>query len=381
MPTADCLSNVNGSAKRIVVAGGGTGGHLFPGIAVAQGFMSKNPNNRVVFISSGNDFEKSALSRVGFELLTIPVSGIKGRGIKNQFTAMMNLPKGLTAAMGHLKRFKPDLVICMGSYSAGPVALGAWFLGSKIVLHEQNLLPGITNRIISRFASRIYLSFEGKNAGMNPKKIRFSGNPVRSEFFDEKSIGVEEVQPDEHIEKPFTVMIVGGSQGAHSINLAVMEALFHIREKGRFRFVHQTGKMDEAIIRAAYEKAGINSVVSPFFDDMGYRYRNADLLICRSGATTVAEITAMGKASILIPYPYAADDHQSLNAKALDDAGAAEMVPEQHLSGSVLAHRIEHYATHPEILVDMENLARKHGRPDAAMFIVNDCYQFLETLN
>jgi UDP-N-acetylglucosamine--N-acetylmuramyl-(pentapeptide) pyrophosphoryl-undecaprenol N-acetylglucosamine transferase len=281
--------------------------------------------------------------------------------------------------MGHLKRFKPDLVISVGSYSAGPVAVGAWLLGIKTVLHEQNILPGITNRIVSRFARRIYLSFEGKDAGMNPEKIRFSGNPVRSEFFDDKSVGEDDVQHDGDIEKRFTVLIVGGSQGAHSINLAVAEALTHIREKDRFRFVHQTGKNDEVKIREAYENAGIKNVVRPFFDDMGNRYRNADLLICRSGATTVAEITAMGKASILIPYPFAADNHQVLNAQALDDAGAAEMVLEQHLNGSLLARRIEHYAAHPEILVDMENVARKFGRPDAAMFIVNDCYQLLET--
>ena len=366
-----------GSARRIVVAGGGTGGHLFPGIAIAEEFMSRNPENKVIFISSGNDMEKSVLARAGFELLTVPVSGIKGLGIKNQIKSMLDLPRGIFKAISHLKVFKPDLVISVGSYSAGPVAMGAFFLGIKIVLQEQNILPGITNRILSRFAERIYLSFDKPRPGMNLKKIRFSGNPVRSTFFS-VNIGQEGGEKSETKEKrPFTILIVGGSQGAHSINMALIDALAHLEGKDRFLFVHQTGVKDEPAVKAAYDDMGITCDVRPFFNDVEQQYRKADLLICRSGATTVAEITATGKASILIPFPYAADNHQMLNAKALDDAGAAEMILELDLNGRHLAQRIEYYAENPKILVDMENVSKKIGKPDAAGFIVNDCYQLL----
>ena len=359
------------------MAGGGTGGHLFPGIAIAQEFMSRNPENRIVFISTGNAMEKSVLSQAGFELLTIPASGLKGLGVKNQVRSLFDLPKGILAAVRHLKKFKPDLVISVGSYSAGPVAVAAFFLGVNIALHEQNILPGITNRILSPFAKRIYLSFDKPSTGMKPKKIRFSGNPVRSSFFSPKyeNEGLKNIGNGEKI--PFTILIVGGSQGAHSINQTVIEALAYLDNKDRFLFVHQTGRTDKDMVKGAYERIGVACEVRPFFNDMEKQYQKADLLICRSGATTVAEITVTGKASILIPFPYAADNHQVLNAEALDEAGAAEMILERHLNGRLLARRIEHYARNPKILVDMENVSKKLGRPDAAGFIVNDCYQLM----
>jgi UDP-N-acetylglucosamine--N-acetylmuramyl-(pentapeptide) pyrophosphoryl-undecaprenol N-acetylglucosamine transferase len=363
--------------RRIVIAGGGTGGHLFPGIAIAQGFMSRNPENRVIFISSGNALEREVLSRTGFPLFTIPVAGIKGRGIKNQLTTIINLPRGLVKSIGHLKRFDPNLVVSVGSYAAGPVALGAFLLGIKVVLHEQNILPGITNRILSMFASRIYLSFNKPAPGMKINKIRFSGNPVRREFV---SIGRGReggFQSRDEEKEIFTILVVGGSQGAHKINLAVTEALAYISGKDRYCFVHQTGTKDEKWVKAAYEKMGVKSDVRSFFSDMDQQYQKADLLICRSGATTVAEITVTGKAAILIPFPFASDNHQVLNAQALDDAGAAEMILEQYLNGQLLARRIEHFAANPDKLIDMENVSRKLGKPDAVSFIVNDCYQLL----
>ncbi len=365
------------AALNVVIAGGVTGGHLFPGIAIAQAFMEKNPENNILFISSGNVFEQSALSRAGFALKAIPVMGIKGKGLKSQISAVFCLPKSIWHALCHLNRFAPDLVIGMGCFSAGPVAVAARLMGVRLVLHEQNILPGITNRILSSFADRIYLSFENRNTGFNPSKIRYSGNPVRMEFTQpgDRRTGLPENDPDK--KKPFTVFVVGGSQGAHSINTAVVEALAGIKNKKDYFFIHQTGTADEKEVSLAYGRHGIKAEVAPFFDRMASRYREANLVICRSGATTVAEISALGKAAIFIPFPHAADNHQTLNARALADAGAAEMILEAYLNGQLLARRLGHYAENPQVLSKMENIARKFGRPDAAKFIVNDCYSGL----
>jgi UDP-N-acetylglucosamine--N-acetylmuramyl-(pentapeptide) pyrophosphoryl-undecaprenol N-acetylglucosamine transferase len=366
------------SALNVVIAGGVTGGHLFPGIAVAQAFMQKDPDNRILFISSGNAFEHSVLSRAGFALKAISVAGIKGKGLKNQVKAILCLPKSVWEALHHLNRFKPDLVIGMGSFSAGPVAIGARLMGIRVVLHEQNILPGITNRILSSFADRIYLSFENEHTGFNPNKIRHSGNPVRMDFIGTDERIMREPQPEPDGKKPFTVFIVGGSQGAHSVNAAVMEALTGIKQKNNFFFIHQTGTADEREVAEAYLRQGIRAEVAPFFEHMAPRYREADLIICRSGATTVAEISALGKAAIFIPFPHAADNHQVLNARALADAGAAEMILEDNLSGPLLARRMEHYAANPQALSKMEHTARRYGRPEAAQFIVTDCYSLLK---
>jgi UDP-N-acetylglucosamine--N-acetylmuramyl-(pentapeptide) pyrophosphoryl-undecaprenol N-acetylglucosamine transferase len=366
----------NSNGKRIVIAGGGTGGHLFPGIAIAEAFIKRNPENRVIFISTGRPFEVSVLEEKKFPLKTITVEGIKGRGIINQIISVSKIPKGLLESMFILKDFRPHLVIGVGSYSAGPVVLGAWLMGIKIVLHEQNILPGITNRILSYLADRIYVSFKDTQADFNPKKVCFTGNPVRNEilFFEmEKSEISGSFQG-----KPITILIIGGSQGAHSINMAVVDALKFLREKDSFFFIHQTGAADEEEVKNAYREDGITSTVKSFFNDMGQQYRNADLVICRAGATTVAELTAIGKGALLIPYPFAADDHQVLNAKILSEAGAAEIILQKELSGRSLAMKIEHYSSNCKALSNMALKAKKLGRPDAAEVIVDDCYRLMK---
>jgi UDP-N-acetylglucosamine--N-acetylmuramyl-(pentapeptide) pyrophosphoryl-undecaprenol N-acetylglucosamine transferase len=310
-------ANSNGK-QRIVIAGGGTGGHLFPGIAIAEAFIKRNPENRVIFISTGKPFEVSVLEEKKILLKTITVEGIKGRGIVNQIISVSKIPKGLFESMLILKDFRPNLVVGVGSYSSGPVVLGAWLMGIKIVLHEQNILPGITNRILSYLADRIYISFKDTQADFDPQKVRFTGNPVRNEIL---CFAMEESEISGSVQgKLFTILIIGGSQGAHSINIAVMDALKFLKEKDIFFFIHQTGANDEEEVKNAYRKEGIAGTVKAFFNDMGQQYSNADLIICRAGATTVAELTAIGKGALLIPYPFAADDHQVLNAKTLSDA-------------------------------------------------------------
>ena len=364
-------------ALRIVIAGGGTGGHLFPGIAIAQEFMARNHKNGILFVGPGKPFEISVLAETGFAHKRITAEGIKRRGLWHQIMAISKIPKGVIESVLILKRFGPDLVVGVGGYAAGPLVMGAWLMGIKIILHEQNILPGMTNRILSRFADRIYVSFNDTKAGLNPRKVHFTGNPVRKEILQCAKSQKDAAIADSRNGRHFTILIIGGSQGAHSINMALLEALEHIEDKKKFFFVHQTGAQDETKVKGAYKRLGISCKVQAFFNDMARQYQKADLVICRAGATTVAEVTAIGKGVIFIPFPFAADDHQVLNARALEKAGAAEMILEKNLSGKVLAERIRFYASSPDTLQLMASRASDYGHVDAAALIVDDCYRLI----
>lgn len=358
---------------KIALAGGGTGGHLFPGIAIAQEFMARNSHNNIIFVSTGNPLEQRVLSQEKFTLERISVEGLKRRGLWNQTKSICKLPKGIFDSMRILSRFKPDLIVGLGSYSAGPAVLAAWLLGIKIVLHEQNLLPGITNRILARFADRIFVGFEDTTSRFASQKVQFTGNPVRQDILKPALHN----NHNENGSKPFTILIIGGSQGAHRINLSVAEALAHLSQRDNLYFIHQTGAADEEMLKNAYARCGVASRVQSFFDRMAELYRNADLIICRAGATTVAEITAIGKAVVFIPFPYAADNHQVLNAESLSKNGAAEMILEKDLNGKVLGEKIEFYASHPAVLSSMATKAKRFGNPAAAKDIVDACYKII----
>jgi UDP-N-acetylglucosamine--N-acetylmuramyl-(pentapeptide) pyrophosphoryl-undecaprenol N-acetylglucosamine transferase len=375
-PQAERSSNGAPRALKVVLAGGGTGGHLFPGIAIANEFRAHNPETRVSFISTGNPLEKSVLSKAGFDLECIQVAGIKGRGIWNQIRSALKIPGAILAAMRILKAISPDLIIGLGSYSAGPVVIGAWLMRIPIAIHEQNILPGITNRILARFADRIYISFENTQLDRNPAKVYWTGNPVRNEILQAVDPRSGNAAPDA-ARKRFTVLLIGGSQGAHRINMVMIEALKHLKKPDQLHFVHQTGEADENDVREAYRSNSISATAGAFFDDMAELYQVADLIICRAGATTVAEITALGKAAIFIPFPFAADDHQTLNASDLANDGAAELIPEQELDAEMLGAKINHYLDHQADLKNMAARARRYGKPEAARHIVTECYRML----
>lgn len=368
---------VAGNAARLLIAGGGTGGHLFPGIAIAREFMARNAQNAVLFASTGNPFEQKTLSRAGFPLETLSVAGIKGRSLWQKLKSLALIPLGVFQSGRIIKRFKPDLVLGVGSYAAGPVVLAAWMTAIPVVLHEQNILPGITNRVLARFARRIYVSFENTAGRFDSAKVRLTGNPVRREIL--QPTAVEDREDDGPADRGpvLNILIAGGSQGAHAINMAAVAALPLVRKKERLRIVHQTGAADEDHVRAAYAGQGICAEVGAFFDDMDRQYQRADLIICRAGATTVAEITAVGKAALFIPFPFAADDHQRLNAEALAARGAAEMIAEKQLTAVGLAESIDRLAMDRAALDRMAALSRKFGRPEAARLIVDDCYELL----
>ena len=362
---------------RVVIAGGGTGGHLFPGIAVAEEFCARNPENRILFVGPGRPFEVSTVSEKGFAHRRITAEGLKGREIKNQIVAMVKIPVGVMQSVSILKTFKPHLVMGVGGYSAGPLVIGAWLLRIKIVLHEQNILPGITNRMLFRFANRIYISFPETKFDGAIEKMRLTGNPVRKEIVQsakqQHNAGARALR----MENIFSIMILGGSQGAHRINMTILEALEHLENKDKMFFAHQTGARDEAQVKQKYDEYGMASDVRAFFKDMDHQYQKADLIICRAGATTVAEISALGKGVIFIPFPFAADNHQVMNARALTSAGAAEMIEEKDLSAKLLAQRINYYGRHPEALRQMGARCKKFGRIDAAAKIVDDCYELI----
>jgi len=351
---------------RILIAGGGTGGHLFPGIAVAQEFMRRNPHNETLFVHTGKPFEKKALAAAGFRQTAVTAEGIKGRSVTAKLLSVTKVPKGMWESLQIIRRFKPDILLGLGSYASGVVVLAGWFSGKTVVLCEQNRLPGITNRILFPLADRLYVSFPGTCVRKKSPKVLLTGNPVRHSLL--AATGKTEKESGD----PFTILIIGGSQGAHAINVAVTQALFLLSEKKRIHFMHQTGAADAAWVREAYASAEVSGEVAPFFDDMNCRYGAADLVICRSGATTVAEVTALGKPALFIPFPFAADDHQTLNARELADAGAAEMLTQERLDSHVLAGKIEAFTLHPERLAEMAARAKAFGRPEAAATIVED---------
>jgi UDP-N-acetylglucosamine--N-acetylmuramyl-(pentapeptide) pyrophosphoryl-undecaprenol N-acetylglucosamine transferase len=360
---------------RLVVGGGGTGGHLFPGIAVAQAFKARHPGNQVLFVNAGRPLEVDVLSRLGWPQESIAIEGIKGRGRWQQLKAACRIPGALWRAGRILHRFRADLVLGVGGYSAGPVVAAAGLLGIPSVLHEQNRLPGVTNRILGRLVDRIYLTFDESREYFNPEKIKVSGNPVRDEILALASVPVAEAERSD--ERAFTVLVVGGSQGAQAINLAVAEALPYLKDVTALRFVHQTGERYARQVREAYERVGIEARVEAFFDDMASLYAQGDMIICRAGATTVAEVTVVGKAAVFVPFPFAADDHQTQNAMALANLGAAEMIRQEELNGRVLAKMIRGYMENRVLLTEMAAKARALGRPDAARVIVDDLYRLL----
>ncbi len=363
-----------GTGYGLIVAGGGTGGHLFPGVAVAQAFLARHIRNRVLFVNAGRPLDVAVIDRLGWEHRTIAIEGIKGRGVWRQARAAGKIPKAVCQSRRIIRQFKPQVVMGVGGYSAGPVAVAAWLMGIPTVLHEQNQEPGLTNRWVRRIAARVYLSFEDASGRFDARKTLLTGNPVRDEILMR---GAKGRVP--HAADTFTVLVLGGSQGAHAINEAMVAALPDLAAVDGLRVVHQTGRDDEAHVTRAYAQAGLASTVRAFFDDMAERYAQADLIVCRAGATTVAEITVVGRAALFIPFPQAADDHQTANARSLVDAGAAEMIRQRELTGAILAERIAYYRRNPATVSAMAAKALTLGRPEAALTIVRDIYRLIES--
>ncbi|HOO90575.1 MAG TPA: undecaprenyldiphospho-muramoylpentapeptide beta-N-acetylglucosaminyltransferase [Syntrophales bacterium] len=356
---------------KIVLAGGGTGGHVFPAVAIAGEFLERETVRDVLFIGTERGLEARILHDMGFTLRTIRVEGLKGRGIVGVIGGMLKVPRSIAQSVSILRAFRPDIALGVGGYASGPAVIAAHFMGVKTAIAEQNALPGLTNRMLGRFVDRIFLTFPDGGRWFPDEKTVVTGNPVRREFLQ----GIKRSHRDGDT---FSILIFGGSQGASAINRAVVDSMQYLNGmRDRLVITHQTGARDLEEVSAAYRHYGINAAVHPFITDMAAAYGSADLLICRAGATSIAEITASGKASVLIPYPFAAGGHQELNARMLADMGAAEMVLEENLDGKILAGVIRRLADSPETISKMEEKSEELGNVKAAKCIVDECLAML----
>jgi UDP-N-acetylglucosamine--N-acetylmuramyl-(pentapeptide) pyrophosphoryl-undecaprenol N-acetylglucosamine transferase len=356
-------------ALRIVIAGGGTGGHLFPGIAVARELLARRPGAEISFAGTARGLEARAVPREGFELDLIRSGGLKGKSVGSTVRGIGLLPLSVVDAWRIVSRRRPDLVIGVGGYSSGPVVLVAAMRGTPTMLLEQNAVPGLTNRILARFVRAAAVTFE-ETVRFFGSKAFVSGNPVRPEFIG-RAAGGEERRASES-SGDVEVLIFGGSQGAHAINLAMVAAAPQLAAGGpRVHLTHQTGERDVAVVRDAYHRAAVRADVEPFLFDMADRMRAAHVIVCRAGSTTLSEIAAIGRAAVLVPLPTATDDHQRRNAEALVAAGAAEMLLQADATGEALAARILGLAQDRERRTRMAAAVRALARPNAARRIVD----------
>jgi len=363
---------------RVVIAGGGTGGHLFPGIAVAQELRSRRSDAEISFAGTARGIEARVIPREGFPLDVLRSSGLKGKSIADRLRGVSLVPLGLADAWRIVSTRRPQLVIGVGGYSSGPVVLVAAVRGVPTMLLEQNAVPGLTNQWLSRVVKAAAVAFDSTQAFFGSKAF-VSGNPVRPEFF--ATTGPQQESGVDDQTSVTRVLVVGGSQGAHAINVAMVEAAPQLAAGGPpLRLVHQTGERDLEMVRTAYGKAGLQADVEPFLYDMGRRLGQADLVVCRAGATTLAEITAAGKAAILIPLPTATDDHQRRNAEALAAAGASEVLLQPDVTGAVLAGRIASLAADGGRRRRMAVAARRLAKPDAAKVIVDRALELIGKL-
>ena len=347
---------------RLVITGGGTGGHLFPGIAIAQELANLCPLE-LLWIGTGRPVEKRVLEGMPWAYEVLNVRPLKGRSLSGIFSAVLSLPVSTLKAAKLLKNFQPHMVLGVGGYVSGPVVLAARLLGVPTAIHEQNFLPGLANKMASRFADTIYTSFEGSGRYFHNKNVVCLGNPVRRQVLDD----AVDLSPNCDPFKQFHILVLGGSQGASGLNTIVSSALKILHQSGlKFQAIHQTGASEKDEISRRYAASGLSVKVEPFIERIGIAYSWADLIICRAGATTLAEITAIGKPAICIPFPHAADGHQDLNAKTLCDAGAALCFQERDLGAVTLASHIEELMTEPERLKEMARRSRDLGRPQAA---------------
>ncbi len=347
---------------RILIAGGGTGGHLYPGIAVARELLKRDRATVVSFVGTASGIEARIVPREGFPLDLIRVAGLKRKSVIQRLRGFLLLPLSGSDAWSVLSRRRPDVVIGVGGFASGPVLACAALRGFPTLVLEQNALPGLTNRLLAPLVRAAAVNFE-EALRFFPKTGFVAGNPVRPEFIST----AEANDADDRPRDAARVLIVGGSQGAHAINMAMVAAAPRLAAAGiGLAITHQTGERDVDLVRSAYERAGLVARVEAFLYEVHREMRAADLVICRAGATTLAEVSALGRPSILVPLPTATDDHQRKNAAVLEKAGAAVVIDERTLDGARLADAVVALAGNRERRAHMSSAARRLARPDAA---------------
>jgi UDP-N-acetylglucosamine--N-acetylmuramyl-(pentapeptide) pyrophosphoryl-undecaprenol N-acetylglucosamine transferase len=355
---------------RVLIAAGGTGGHIYPGLAVAKEIMRRDPQSMVRFVGTARGLETRLVPRAGFELSLIESSALKNVGAIARLRGVAVLPRSFLAARKLIRGFRPDVVVGAGGYVSGPVLLAAALMRLPTLVMDSNALPGWTNRRLARFVDKAAVTFDAALPFFRGKGV-VTGNPVRHEFF--------EITPKQRDPTEFVLLVFGGSQGAHAINEAMIAALPQLEEFRAVLFmIHQTGQADYESVQDGYSNSdlGGRATVSRYIDNIVGNFATADVIVCRAGATTTAELIAAGKAAIMIPFPLAADDHQRMNAQALEAVGAAVMILQKDLTGERLASEIGTLIRNPGKVTEMENAARSLARGDAAIATVD----LIETL-
>ena len=342
--------------RTVLIGAGGTGGHIFPGIAVADELVRRDAATRVVFAGTARGLESRLVPKAGYALELLPILPLNGVGLARTLVGLLALPWGLLKSALVVLRLRPSAVLGIGGYAGGPVTLIAALIGVRAVILEPNARPGLANRVLKPFVDAAACAYEEARASFGSKGV-LTGNPVRGGFA---------ALPEKAHRPPLTLLAFGGSQGSRALNRALVAALPQLPGSERLRIVHQTGPAMQAEVEAAYRAAARPAEVVAFLDDMERRLGEADLVLARSGATTCAELTVAGRAALLVPFAGAADDHQTRNARALEAAGAARVIEERELSGERLARAIAALVEAPETLATMDRASRRLGRRDAA---------------
>jgi UDP-N-acetylglucosamine--N-acetylmuramyl-(pentapeptide) pyrophosphoryl-undecaprenol N-acetylglucosamine transferase len=328
---------------KVIIAAGGTGGHLYPGIAIAREVLAE-AGNEVLFVGTEQGIEARVLPKESLPVRFITVGRLKGMSLGSVIKTFFTLPRSLSQAVGLLRQERPDAVVGVGGYASGPVALAAWLLRIPLVIVEPNSYAGLANRVLGRFANTVFVCFPGRDLqGFFPaRKKVLTGPLVRKGFTGGdrgRALAAYGLEPAR-----FTVFVMGGSGGAHAINMAMREAAWELKDIPGLQVLHQTGEKDVDDVKEGYQRAGVKAAVLPYIHDMAGAYAAADLVVSRSGATTVAELAVCGKQAVLIPYPFAADNHQEHNARSLAELGGGEVIVQKDLTPSKLATVIQRYA-------------------------------------
>lgn len=357
----------------IVIAAGGTGGHLYPAIALAKEFQRRDPMTNVLFVGTTRGLESRVLAHEGFELALINAKPIMGKGLIGMLSGACAMPVSLWQSAMILRRRRADLVIGVGGYTSPMMVMAAALRGVSRVILEPNAYPGLANKAVGPFAQRVFLAFPSAAASFNASKVRIVGTPIRREFFTQTG-AASPVKPSNGPH----VLVFGGSQGAKAINTAAIEGLPELlRRHPAAAVTHQTGETDYARVKEAYERAGVSVNVLPFIYDMPAAINAADVVVARAGAMTVAELAACGKPAILVPLPTAIYDHQAKNAKVMEDAGAAIVIAQRELSGAKLARGLAVILDNPDKMRAMGAASLSLRRMDAAEAIVRECYALI----
>ncbi len=351
--------------NRVILTTGGTGGHIFPALAVAEELRERYPGIRLLFVGGERGPEGGWAADAGLEFHALPVSGVLGRSWR-ALGILWWLPRSVLRSMIIIRSFKPDVVLGLGGYAGFSAVLAAWMLRVPTAIHEQNGLPGMANRLLGRLVRKVLLSLPDDHHLFDARKVVVTGNPLRTAIRQLRTAQPEGDSPRRN------VLILGGSQGAKALNQAVLDSLDGFREE-RISLWHQTGPADFERVSREYERSGWDQVrVEPFINNVAEAYAWADLVVCRAGATTLAELTVMGKPSILIPFPYATNNHQMLNARQLEQAGAALVLVESYLAQVQLWTVIKDLLDIPGKLRDMRKAAWELGRPEAGADVVQE---------